>query len=72
LGEAGAVFVLETLKLARSRGAKIYREVLGFGLTNDAFHMCAMDEVGTAGLNTIWQCLERSKLTPTDIKCDNL
>lgn len=67
LGEAGAVFILETLALARSRGAKIYGEVLGFGLTNDAFHMCAMDEAGTAGLNAIWQCLERSKLTPTDI-----
>jgi 3-oxoacyl-[acyl-carrier-protein] synthase II len=67
LGEAGAVFVLESAELARSRGAKIYGEVLGFGLTNDAFHMCAMDEAGTAGLNAIWQCLERGKLTPTDI-----
>ncbi|PSB53179.1 beta-ketoacyl-ACP synthase, partial [Chamaesiphon polymorphus] len=67
LGEAGAVFILETAELARSRGAKIYGEILGFGLTNDAYHMCAMDESGTAGVNAIWQCLERSNLTPTAI-----
>jgi 3-oxoacyl-[acyl-carrier-protein] synthase II len=67
LGEAGAVFVLETLELARSRGAKTYGEILGFGLTNDAYHMCAMDESGTAGLNAIQQCLDRSHLLPSDI-----
>lgn len=67
LGEAGAVFVLETLALARSRGAKIYGEILGFGLTNDAYHLCAMDEEGTAGVSAIEQCLDRSQLSPTDI-----
>ena len=67
LGEAGAVFVIETAELARSRGAKIYGEVLGFGLTNDAYRMCAMDEAGTAGAKAIYQCLDRSKLMPTDI-----
>jgi 3-oxoacyl-[acyl-carrier-protein] synthase II len=67
LGEAGAAFVLETADLARSRGAKIYGEVLGFGLTNDAYHMCAMDESGTAGVNAIEQCLDRSNLMATDI-----
>jgi 3-oxoacyl-[acyl-carrier-protein] synthase II len=67
LGEAGAVLILETADLARSRGAKIYGEILGFGLTNDAHHMCAMDEAGTAGANAILQCLHRSQLIPTDI-----
>jgi 3-oxoacyl-[acyl-carrier-protein] synthase II len=67
LGEGGAVFVLETAELARSRGAKIYGEVLDFGLTNDAYHMCAMDESGTAGVNAIQQCLDRSNLIATDI-----
>jgi 3-oxoacyl-[acyl-carrier-protein] synthase II len=67
LGEAGAVFILETAELARARGAKIYGEVLGCGLTNDAYHMCAMDETGTAGANAIYQCLDRSQLLPTDI-----
>jgi 3-oxoacyl-[acyl-carrier-protein] synthase II len=67
LGEGGAIFVLETAELARSRGAKIYAEILGFGLTNDAYHLCAMDETGTAGANAISQCLDRAKLTPSDI-----
>jgi 3-oxoacyl-[acyl-carrier-protein] synthase II len=67
LGEAGAVFILETAEFARSRGAKIYGEILGFGLTNDAYHLCAMDEAGTAGINAIEQCLDRSNLVPTDI-----
>jgi 3-oxoacyl-[acyl-carrier-protein] synthase II len=67
LGEAGAVFILEALDLARSRGAKIYGEIFDFGLTNDAYHMCAMDELGTAGLRAIEQCLRRSHLQPNDI-----
>ncbi|WP_373541068.1 beta-ketoacyl-ACP synthase [Chamaesiphon sp.] len=67
LGEAGAVFILETAELARSRGAKIYGEVLGCGLTNDAYHVCAMDEAGTTGAQAIYQCLDRSNLNPTDI-----
>jgi 3-oxoacyl-[acyl-carrier-protein] synthase II len=67
LGEAGAVFILETAASAQTRGARIYGEILGFGLTNDAYHMCAMDEAGTAGANAIWQCLDRIQLRPTDI-----
>ncbi len=67
LGEAGAVFILETAELALARGAKIYGEVLGFGLTNDAHQMCAMDLAGTAGLKAIEQCLHRSQLSHTDI-----
>ena len=67
LGEAGAVFILETAELAGSRGAKIYGEILGFGLTNDAYHICAMDEWGTAGIHAIEQCLDRSNLMSTDI-----
>jgi 3-oxoacyl-[acyl-carrier-protein] synthase II len=43
LGEAGAVFILESATLAQARGAKIYGEVLGCGLTNDAYHLCAVD-----------------------------
>ena len=67
LGEAGAVFILETAELALARGAKIYGEVLGFGLTNDAHQMCAMDVSGTAGFKAIQQCLHHSQLLPTDI-----
>lgn len=67
LGEAGAVFILETAELALARGAKIYGEVLGFGLTNDAYQMCAMDLAGTSGFKAIGQCLQHSQLAPADI-----
>jgi 3-oxoacyl-[acyl-carrier-protein] synthase II len=67
LGEAGAVFILETAESAEARGAKIYGEVLDFGLTNDAYHECAMDLTGTASRQAIYHCLDRSHLQPTDI-----
>jgi 3-oxoacyl-[acyl-carrier-protein] synthase II len=53
LGEAGAVFILESATLAQARGAKIYGEVLGCGLTNDAYHLCAVDLDLGAAMNAI-------------------
>jgi 3-oxoacyl-[acyl-carrier-protein] synthase II len=67
LGEAGAVFILETAELALARGARIYGEILGFGLTNDANLMYAMNVAGTGGYNAIHQCLDRSQLIPSNI-----
>jgi 3-oxoacyl-[acyl-carrier-protein] synthase II len=67
LGEAGAVFIVETETSARSRGAKIYGEILGFGLTNDAYHICATDLDLQAASQAIWQCLQRSNLTQANI-----
>ncbi len=67
LGEAGAVFILETEASARSRGAKIYGEILDFGLTNDAYHICATDLDLQAASQAIWQCLKRSNLTSANI-----
>ncbi|VEP16621.1 3-oxoacyl-(Acyl-carrier-protein) synthase [Hyella patelloides LEGE 07179] len=65
LGEGGAVFVLETAELARSRGAKIYGVVKGFGLTCDASSTTA--PTGTSSAIAIKSCLQRSNLTPNDI-----
>ena len=48
LGEAAAIMVLEELNAALSRGAKIYGEVLGYGITCDSFHMTAPDEKASA------------------------
>ncbi len=67
LGEGGAVFVLESAELAGKRGAKIYGEILGFGLTNDAYHSNVPDPEGKSAIAAVKQCLERSYLTSADI-----
>jgi len=48
LGDAGAMLVLETLEDARSRGARIYGEVVGFGMSSDAHHITQPSPVGAA------------------------
>lgn len=69
LGEGGAVFILENYQSAIARSAKIYGEILGFGLTNDACYSNAPDLQGKSGITAIHQCLERSRLTVNQIDC---
>jgi 3-oxoacyl-[acyl-carrier-protein] synthase II len=67
LGEGAAVFVLESAELAKQRQAKIYGEILGFGLTNDAYNEFSPEPGGKSAIAAIKLCLERSGLTPADI-----
>ncbi len=77
LGEGAAVLVLESAQLARRRSASIYGQVLGLGLTCDAYHVSAPDPGGRSALEhkpgviasvaAVKQCLERSHLSTTDI-----
>jgi 3-oxoacyl-[acyl-carrier-protein] synthase II len=67
LGEGAAVFVLESAEFAKQRQAKVYGEILGFGLTNDAYHGNSPEPEGKSAIAAIKQCLERSYLTPADI-----
>ena len=67
LGEGGALFVLESAELARSRNAKIYGRVLGFGLTNDACYANAPELGGRSAIAAVNQCLKRSNLSTGDI-----
>jgi 3-oxoacyl-[acyl-carrier-protein] synthase II len=67
LGEGGAVFVLESATLAHSRGASIYGEILGFGASADAYHVCGIESSGKSARGAITQCLERSNISPCQI-----
>ncbi|MEH2121739.1 beta-ketoacyl-ACP synthase [Nostoc sp.] len=67
LGEGAAVFVLESAEFAKQRQAKVYGEILGFGLTNDAYHTNSPEPQGKNAIAAIKQCLERSCLSPADI-----
>ncbi|MCV3212674.1 beta-ketoacyl-ACP synthase [Plectonema radiosum NIES-515] len=67
LGEGAAVFVLESTELAKQRQAKIYGQILGFGLTNDAYHANKPEPEGRSAIACVKQCLERSHLTFSDI-----
>jgi len=67
LGEGGAVFILESAELAQARGAKIYGEILGFGLTADAYHANQPEPQGLSAAAAIKQCLHQSRITPQTI-----
>ncbi|MFN9405957.1 MAG: beta-ketoacyl-ACP synthase, partial [Dolichospermum sp.] len=67
LGEGGAVFILESAELASQRQSKVYGEILGFGLTADAYHGISPEPEGKSAMVAIKQCLERSQMTPAAI-----
>lgn len=67
LGEGAAVFVLESADLAKSRSAPVYGQVLGFGLTSDAYHANKPEPGGRSAIAAIKQCCDRSNLKTTDI-----
>jgi 3-oxoacyl-[acyl-carrier-protein] synthase II len=67
LGEGAAVLVLESAELARHRGAPIYGQLLGFGLTSDAYHVSAPHPERHSAIAAVKQALNRAQLAPTDI-----
>jgi len=67
LGEGGAVLVLESAQLAKQRMAPVYGQVLGFGLTSDAYHISAPNPNRHSAIVAVKQCLERSQLAPCEI-----
>jgi 3-oxoacyl-[acyl-carrier-protein] synthase II len=64
MGEGAGVVLLEELERARARGATVYAEVLGYGASNDAYHMAAPDPQSLAAGEMMRAALERSSIDP--------
>jgi 3-oxoacyl-[acyl-carrier-protein] synthase II len=67
VGEGGAVVVLESEEYAKARGAHVYGEVLGYGITNDAYHISAPLENGAGAVTCMRLALKQAQLKPEDI-----
>jgi 3-oxoacyl-[acyl-carrier-protein] synthase II len=67
MGEAAAILVLEDLEHARSRGAKIYGELVGYGVSSDAAHMTEPDPTGANPARAMTMAMQDAGVEPTEI-----
>jgi 3-oxoacyl-[acyl-carrier-protein] synthase II len=71
VGEGSGVLILEALEVAERRGAKIIAEIVGYGMSGDAYHITQPAEGGDGGYRVAMAAMRDAKLTPNDISYVN-
>jgi 3-oxoacyl-[acyl-carrier-protein] synthase II len=67
LGEGAGIVVLESEEHARARGARVYAEIAGSGITSDAYHIAAPDPVGGGAARAMQMALQAADAAPSDV-----
>jgi len=67
IGEGAGIMVLEELEFARRRGASIYAELVGYGMTADAFHITKPDETGSGAIRVMQKALKDGGVEPNQV-----
>jgi len=67
MAEGSGILIMEELEFAKARGARIYAEAAGYGLSGDAYHMTAPSPDGTGAVLCMQQALADAKLSPDDV-----
>ena len=71
IGEGAGIVILEELEFARRRGARIYAEVAGYGMTGDAFHITMPDDSGSGAVRVMQKALSDAKVQPEQVEYIN-
>jgi 3-oxoacyl-[acyl-carrier-protein] synthase II len=67
IGEGAGIMILEELEFAKRRGAKIYAEIVGYGMTSDAFHITMPDETGSGAIRVMQKTLQDAGVKPEQV-----
>jgi 3-oxoacyl-[acyl-carrier-protein] synthase II len=67
IGEGAGILILEELEFARRRDAQIYAEVVGYGMTGDAFHITMPDDSGSGAVRVMQKALSDAKVQPEEV-----